>query len=74
MSKAEARMQWACADPARLGRRRHGVQVLASPTPSGLPPGMCDELPPAYQDTPAGLGAQRLPQVEECRLSLVRLF
>ncbi|MER7775825.1 hypothetical protein ABTZ21_12535 [Streptomyces sp. NPDC096191] len=47
LSKAEARMSWACADPIRLGDCRPGTQVLASHTLSSLPPRMYDELPPA---------------------------
>lgn len=73
LSKVEARMAWACADPSRLSDWRPGTQILASHTLSSLPPRMYDELPPAYQDMLSGLATQRLPQVEEYRLNLVRL-
>ncbi|MFF7602650.1 hypothetical protein [Streptomyces mirabilis] len=72
LSKVDARMQWTCADPAELAHRRPGVRVLASHTLSALPTRVYDELPSAYQVMLTGLAAQRLPQVEEYRLSLVR--
>ncbi|MER7661470.1 class I SAM-dependent methyltransferase [Streptomyces sp. NPDC096193] len=73
LSKVEARMQWACADPAQLTEGRAGVQLLTSHTLSNLPGPMFDELSPSYQEMLTGLGALRMPQVEEYRLNLVRL-
>ncbi|OKK03473.1 hypothetical protein AMK26_18440 [Streptomyces sp. CB03234] len=73
LSKVEARMRWACANPADLVRWRPGTRLLASHTLSSLPPRMHDALPAAYQDMLAELAAQRLPQVEEYRLSLLQL-
>jgi hypothetical protein len=66
-------MQWTCDEPARLAEWRPGVQVLASHTLSTLPAPVYDELPAAIREMLTGLAAQRLPQVEEYRLSLVRL-
>ncbi|MEV0177518.1 class I SAM-dependent methyltransferase [Streptomyces sp. NPDC050803] len=73
LSKVEARMRWSCATPAVLSEWRPGAQVLTSHTLSTLPAPMRDQLPPAYQEMLAGLAAQQLPQVEEYRLSLLRL-
>ncbi|MER7408541.1 class I SAM-dependent methyltransferase [Streptomyces sp. NPDC000070] len=73
LSKVQARMQWTCADPAVLAEWRPGAQVLASHTLSSLPAPMYDELPAATQEMLSGLAAQQLPQVEEYRLSLIRL-
>jgi O-methyltransferase involved in polyketide biosynthesis len=73
LGKVDARMQWNCADPARLARWRPGVQVLASHTLSSLPSSMYDELPAPVQEMLTGLAAQRLPQVEDYRLNLVQL-
>ncbi|MEU0965060.1 class I SAM-dependent methyltransferase [Streptomyces sp. NPDC005917] len=73
MSRVEARMQWTCEDPAELAEWRPGTQVLASHTLSSLPPRMYEELPTAYQEMLSGLAAQRVPQAEAYRLSLVRL-
>ncbi|MER5216833.1 hypothetical protein ABT063_41480 [Streptomyces sp. NPDC002838] len=66
-------MQWTCADPAGLAEWRPRAQVLASHTLSSLPAPMYNELPAATQEMLSGLAAQHLPQVEEYRLSLVRL-
>ena len=73
LSKVEARMQWSCADPADLAVWQPGTNVLASHTLSSLPPRMYEKLPATYQDMLSRLAEQRLPQVEEYRLSLVRL-
>ncbi|MDO0937728.1 class I SAM-dependent methyltransferase [Streptomyces sp. DG2A-72] len=73
LGKVDARMQWSCADPARLAEWRPGVDVLASDTFSSLPAPMYDELPAPVQEMVTGLAAQRLPQVEDYRLNLVRL-
>lgn len=73
LGKVDARMQWTCADPADLAEWRPGTRLLASHTLSSLPAPMYDELPAATQEMLAGLAAQRLPQVEEYRLSLIRL-
>lgn len=73
LSKVAARMQWTCADPARLTEWQPGAQVLASHTLSSWPTPMYDELPATVQEMLTGLAAQRLPQVEEYRLTLVQL-
>ncbi|MDN3296505.1 class I SAM-dependent methyltransferase [Streptomyces ficellus] len=73
LSKVEARMRWACADPAELVQWRPGTRLLASHTLSSLPPQMYDSLPTGYQAMLSELAAQRLPQVEEYRLSLLQL-
>ncbi|MEV8393504.1 MULTISPECIES: class I SAM-dependent methyltransferase [unclassified Streptomyces] len=73
LSKVEARMRWTCPDPAALADWRPGARLLASHTLSSLPDPLRRELPASYQQMLAGLGAQRLPQVEQYRLSLLRL-
>ncbi|MGW0825125.1 class I SAM-dependent methyltransferase [Streptomyces sp. NPDC002845] len=73
LSKVEARMRWACPDPDELTRWLPGARVLATHTLSALPPRMYDELSASYQEFLTGLAAQRLPQVEEYRMNLVRL-
>jgi O-methyltransferase involved in polyketide biosynthesis len=73
LGKVDARMQWNCADPAKLAEWRPGVEVLASHTFSSLPASMYDELPAPVQQMLSGLAAQRLPRVEDYRLNLVRL-
>ncbi|GGX29453.1 class I SAM-dependent methyltransferase [Streptomyces lomondensis] len=73
LSKVEAKMRWACADPALLADWQPGTRVLASHTLTSLPPQMYDELPTTYREMLSGLAEQRLPQVEEYRLTLVQL-
>ncbi|MFD7408447.1 class I SAM-dependent methyltransferase [Streptomyces sp. NPDC059866] len=73
LSKVDAKMQWSCADPAELTDRRPGTRLLASHTLTSLPATMYDELPTAYQEMLSDLKAQRLPQVEEYRINLLRL-
>lgn len=73
LGKVDARMQWNCADPARLAEWQPGVDVRASHTLSSLPPPMYDELPAPVQEMLSGLATQRLPQVEDYRLNLLRL-
>ncbi|MET9970855.1 class I SAM-dependent methyltransferase, partial [Streptomyces sp. NPDC006356] len=73
LSKVDARMQWTCPDPARLTEWQPEAQILASHTLSSLPTPMYGALPAAVQEMLTGLAAQRLPQVEEYRLSLVQL-
>lgn len=73
LSKVEAKMLWACADPADLAEWQPGARVLASHTLTSLPPQMYDELPTAYREMLSGLAEQRLPQVEEYRLTLIQL-
>ncbi|RAJ67189.1 O-methyltransferase involved in polyketide biosynthesis [Streptomyces sp. Amel2xB2] len=73
LSKVEARMRWSCADPAELAVWLPGTEVLAAHTLSGLPGRMYEQLPAAYREMLDGLAEQRLPQVEEYRLCLVRL-
>ncbi len=73
LSKVEARMRWACADPAEVAGWRPGARVLDSHTLTSLPEPMRRALPAAYREMLAGLAAQGLPQVEEYRLNLLRL-
>ncbi|KUL31877.1 class I SAM-dependent methyltransferase [Streptomyces regalis] len=73
LSKVDARMQWTCADPTQLAEWQPGARILASHTLSSLPTPMYGALPAATQEMLTGLAAQRLPQVEEYRLSLVQL-
>ncbi|MEU0390256.1 class I SAM-dependent methyltransferase [Streptomyces chartreusis] len=73
LSKVDARMRWSCADPPRLADWRPGAHLLASHTLTSLPPRLHDELPASYRQMLSGLAVQRLPQVEEYRLNLIRL-
>ncbi|MFC9915611.1 class I SAM-dependent methyltransferase [Streptomyces sp. NPDC127197] len=73
LSKVDAKMQWSCADPAELTDWRPGTRLLASHTLTSLPTTMYEELPAAYQEMLSGLKTQRLPQVEEYRINLLRL-
>lgn len=73
LGKVAARMQWNCADPARLAEWCPEVTVLASHTFSSLPTPMYAELPAPVQDMLSGLAAQRLPRVGDYQLNLVRL-
>lgn len=73
LSKVEARMQWSCTDPAELAVWQPGTKVLASHTLSSLPPRMYEQLPATCQDMLDRLAEEHLTQVEEYRLSLVRL-
>ncbi|SDK21468.1 class I SAM-dependent methyltransferase [Streptomyces indicus] len=73
LSKVEARMCWSCADPAGLARWRPGAQLRATHTLTSLPQEMYEALPAAYREMLTGLAAQRLAQVEEYRLNLLRL-
>ncbi|MFF2650731.1 class I SAM-dependent methyltransferase [Streptomyces sp. NPDC058045] len=73
LAKVEARMQWNCPAPAAL-TDWHGVaSVLDSRTVAELPPPLCDRLPDSLREMLSGLAAQRLPQVEDYRLNLLRL-
>ncbi|MEV5341501.1 class I SAM-dependent methyltransferase [Streptomyces sp. NPDC052676] len=73
LSKVEARMRWTCADPAEITDWCPGTRILASHTLTTLPASLHDRLPAAYQGMLSGLAAQRLPQLEEYRLNLLRL-
>ncbi|MEU6663988.1 class I SAM-dependent methyltransferase [Streptomyces sp. NPDC046821] len=73
LGKVDARMRWACTGPDQLAQWFPDTRVLASHTLSTPPAKMYEELPAAYQQLLDGLAAQRLPQVEEYRLNLVRL-
>jgi O-methyltransferase involved in polyketide biosynthesis len=73
LSKVDARMRWACADPAEITSWHPRAQLLASHILTSLPPKMHAELPTPYQEMLAGLAAQQLAQVEEYRLNLIRL-
>jgi O-methyltransferase involved in polyketide biosynthesis len=73
LSKVEARMHWHCPDPAQLADWRPGTRVLASHTLTSLPEPLLAQLPLPYQEMVATITAQRLPQAEGYRLSLLRL-
>ncbi|MEU5680129.1 class I SAM-dependent methyltransferase [Streptomyces rochei] len=73
LSKVAARMQWYCPDPAGLADWRPGVRVVASHTLTSLPGPLVDELPVSYREMLSVLAAQRLPQAEGYRLSLLRM-
>ncbi len=73
LSKVDAKMQWSCTGPTELAEWLPGLTVLASHTLSSLPQPMHDALPASLQDMLSGLARQRLPQVEDYRLNLVRL-
>ncbi|MFJ2699298.1 class I SAM-dependent methyltransferase [Streptomyces rochei] len=73
LSKVAARMQWYCPDPAGLADWRPGVHVVASHTLTSLPGPLVDELPVSYREMLSVLAAQRLPQAEGYRLSLLRM-
>ncbi|MEO3764083.1 class I SAM-dependent methyltransferase [Streptomyces sp. B8F3] len=73
LSKVEARMRWACADPAEVAGWIPGARVLASHTVTTLPRQVHEKLSAEYRDMLAGLAGQRLPQVEDYRLNLLRL-
>ncbi|MFE6918449.1 class I SAM-dependent methyltransferase [Streptomyces rubiginosohelvolus] len=73
LSKVAARMRWYCSDPAHLAGRRPGTEVVSSHTLMSLPDALISELPLPYQQMIAALAAQRLPQAEGYRLSLLRL-
>ncbi|MER7177119.1 class I SAM-dependent methyltransferase [Streptomyces mesophilus] len=73
LSKVEARMRWSCSDPSELQDWRPGTHLLTSHTLTTLPQQMYEALPADYREMLTGLGAQRLPQVEEYRLNLLRL-
>ncbi|MBW1595578.1 class I SAM-dependent methyltransferase [Streptomyces sp. JJ38] len=73
LSKVAARMRWACTGPEQVAARHPGTEALASCTLTELPSPLRDRLPAACRDLLSGLARQRLPQVEEYRLSLLRL-
>lgn len=73
LSKVEARIQWNCPNPRRLAAWCPGTKLLASHTMTSLPPEVHDQLPAEYRELLAGLAPQRLPTVEDYRMSLLRL-
>ncbi|NGO74603.1 class I SAM-dependent methyltransferase [Streptomyces sp. YC504] len=73
LSKVEARMRWSCSDPSALQDWRPGTRLLTSHTLTTLPQQMYEALPTPYREMLTGLAAQRLPQVEEYRLTLLQL-
>nr|WP_214661414.1 class I SAM-dependent methyltransferase [Streptomyces polyasparticus] len=73
LSKVEAKMRWACADPAELQKWQPGTRLLASHTMTTLPQPMVDALPRASQEMLAGLADLRLPQVDAYRMNLLQL-
>jgi O-methyltransferase involved in polyketide biosynthesis len=73
LSKVTARMRWSCADPAALQEWRPGVRLLESCRLTTLPAAVHSALPVEYRDMLAAVAEQRLPQMEEYRLSLFHL-
>ncbi|MBB1241991.1 class I SAM-dependent methyltransferase [Streptomyces durbertensis] len=73
LSKVEARMRWACEDPAEVAGWYQGVELLSSHTMTSLPRRLVEGLPRAYRDTVEELAVLRLPQVEQYRMNLYRL-
>jgi O-methyltransferase involved in polyketide biosynthesis len=73
LSKVQARMRWACGDPAEIVGWVPGGRLLATHTLTSLPPAVFAGLPAEYQEMLTGLAEQRLPQVEQYRLHLVQL-
>ncbi|MEW2635441.1 class I SAM-dependent methyltransferase [Streptomyces sp. NPDC048389] len=73
LGKVQARMRWACGDPAEIVGWVPGGRLLATHTLTGLPRAMFDRLPAEYQGMLTVLAEQRMPQVEQYRLNLVRL-
>ncbi|WP_053913190.1 class I SAM-dependent methyltransferase [Streptomyces sp. TP-A0875] len=73
LGRVEARMHWHCPDPARLADWRPGSRVLASHTLTSLPEPLVAQLPLPCRQMVSALAAQRLPQAEGYRLSLLRL-
>ncbi|MCL7430350.1 class I SAM-dependent methyltransferase [Streptomyces sp. YS415] len=73
LSKVEARMQWACDDPAEITAWRPGARLLTTCTLTTLPTPLHDRLPAADREMLANLAGQRLSQVEEYRLNLLQL-
>jgi O-methyltransferase involved in polyketide biosynthesis len=73
LSKVQARMRWACDDPADIIEWAPGGRLLATHTLTTLPLALFGRLPAGYQEMLNGLAEQRLPQVEQYRLNLVQL-
>lgn len=73
LSRVEARMRWSCPDPAAVTTWLPGARRLGTHTLTTLPPDLVAGLPEWCRATLTDLAAQRLPQVEEYRLSLFRL-
>jgi O-methyltransferase involved in polyketide biosynthesis len=73
LSKVQARMRWACDDPADIIEWAPGGRLLATHTLTTLPPALFGRLPAGYQEMLNGLAGQRLPQVDQYRLNLVQL-
>ncbi|MGW0776855.1 class I SAM-dependent methyltransferase [Streptomyces sp. NPDC002835] len=73
LSKVQARMRWACDDPADIIEWAPGGRLLATHTLTTLPPALYGRLPAGYQEMLNGLAEQRLPQVEQYRLNFVQL-
>jgi O-methyltransferase involved in polyketide biosynthesis len=73
LGKVTARMQWSCADPAELQQWKSGLRLMESYLLTALPKAVNKQLPEAYREMLRAAEAQRLPQLEDYRLSLVRL-
>ncbi|MDG9726803.1 class I SAM-dependent methyltransferase [Streptomyces sp. DH41] len=74
LSKVDARMHWYCPDVvAQLADWRPGVDVVASHTLTSLPPSLLTRLPVPCQQMVSAIAAQKPPQAEGYRLSLLRL-
>ncbi|MET7640745.1 class I SAM-dependent methyltransferase [Streptomyces sp. NPDC005438] len=72
LSKVGASMRWACADPAEVAGWYEGLELLDTHTMTSLPERLYQDLPAAYRQMVDALVPQRLPQVEEYRMSLYR--
>ncbi|RFU84170.1 class I SAM-dependent methyltransferase [Streptomyces triticagri] len=73
LSKVDAVMNWACDDPSEVAGWRPGAEVLGSHTLTSLPPELYAALPAAYRAIVDELVPQQLMQVEQYRMSLIRL-
>ncbi|NGO67448.1 class I SAM-dependent methyltransferase [Streptomyces boncukensis] len=73
LGKVEARLRWSCPDPRQLEQWRPDLRLLASHTFTELPGDVHDGLPAEDREMIASMREQRLPQVEDYRLNLLRL-
>ncbi len=73
LGKVAARMQWCCADPTELQEWHPGLRLVESCLLTTLPETVDRELPETYREMLRAAAAQRLPQLEDYRLNLVRL-
>lgn len=73
LSKVTARLRWNCPDPRQLEHWRPGNHLLDTHTFTTLPTDVHDALPAQYREMIASMAQQRLPQVEDYRMNLLRL-